>query len=43
MNVALNRMGEQMDSDEKINFKFDGNRMRITEAKQYERKDTPFG
>lgn len=42
MNVALNRMGEQMDSDEKINFKFDGNRMRITEAKQYQKKALPF-
>ena len=42
MNVALNRMGEQMDSDEKINFKFDGNRMRITEAKQYQKKASPF-
>lgn len=42
MNVALNRMGEQMDSDEKINFRFDGNRMRITEAKQYQEKASPF-
>ena len=42
MNVALNRMGEQMDSDEKINFRFDGNRMRITEAKQYQKKASPF-
>lgn len=41
LNIKLNRLGEQMAKDEYLDFKFDGNIMTITEAKQHENK-TPF-
>ena len=40
MNVSLNRNGEQMAEDEWIDMAFDGNRMRITQAKQH--SNDPF-
>ena len=40
--VDLNRMGEQQSEDEYIDFKFDGNRMRIEQAKQHQRDTNPF-
>lgn len=40
--VDVNRNGRQMMEDEAISFSFDGDRMRITEAKQPVRKQTPF-
>jgi replicative DNA helicase len=41
--VDVNRNGRQMMEEEAISFDFDGDRMRITEAKQPERKpQTPF-
>lgn len=42
LTVDLNRMGEQMDEAEYIDFKFDGNRMRIEQAKQHKTNTTPF-
>ena len=36
MHVAYNRNGKQMDEDQWIDMKFDGNLMRITQAKQHE-------
>jgi len=42
LTVDLNRMGEQMDEAEYIDFKFDGNRMRIEQAKQHKVNTTPF-
>ncbi len=42
LTVDLNRMGEQMDEAEYIDFKFDGNRMRIEQAKQHKANTTPF-
>ena len=44
LTVDLNRLGEQMgNSDEDwIDFKFDGNRMRIEEAKQHIKASSPF-
>ena len=42
MTVDLNRMGEQMGEDEYIDFKFDGNRMRIEQAKQHDSSSNPF-
>ena len=41
LNIKLNRLGEQMAEDEYLDFKFDGNIMTISEAKQHENK-TPF-
>lgn len=40
--VVTNRLGEQMDEDSWIDASFDGNRMRIKEAKQHHKQDTPF-
>ena len=41
--VDLNRMGEQQSEDEYIDFKFDGNRMRIEQAeKQHSSNSNPF-
>lgn len=42
MTVDLNRLGEQMTEDEYIDMKFDGNLMRIEQAKQHKKEDTPF-
>lgn len=43
MTVDLNRNGESMQEDEYISMAFDGNRMRIEEAKkQHKRNDNPF-
>lgn len=43
MNVSVNRLGEQMTEDQRLNFTFDGNRMRITAAKQNDEKsNSPF-
>lgn len=42
LTVDLNRLGEQMSEDEYIDFKFDGNRMRIEEAKQHKTNAIPF-
>ena len=42
LTVDLNRMGEQMGEDEYIDFKFDGNRMRIEQAKQHDSSSNPF-
>jgi replicative DNA helicase len=42
LTIDLNRMGEQMDEAEYIDFKFDGNRMRIEQAKQHKANTTPF-
>lgn len=42
LTVDLNRMGEQMDEAEYVDFKFDGNRMRIEQAKQHKTNTTPF-
>lgn len=42
LTIDLNRMGEQMDEAEYIDFKFDGNRMRIEQAKQHKTNTTPF-
>lgn len=42
LTVDLNRLGQQMEDDEYIDFKFDGNRMRIEEAVQHRREETPF-
>lgn len=41
--VDLNRNGRQMADDEYIDIMFDGNKMRIKQAKQHEIMDTPFG
>lgn len=40
--IDLNRLGEQMADDEYIDFKFDGNRMRIEEAKKHQIDNNPF-
>ena len=40
LTVDLNRLGEQMAESEYIDFQFDGNLMRINQAKKH--KDTPF-
>lgn len=40
LKIDLNRMGEQFAEDEYIDFSFDGNKMRIEEAKQH--KGSPF-
>lgn len=42
MTVDLNRLGEQMSEEEYIDMKFDGNRMRIEQAKQHKSEETPF-
>lgn len=42
MTVDLNRLGEQMAEDEYIDMKFDGNRMRIEQANQHDKQETPF-
>ena len=42
LTVDLNRMGEQMGEDEYIDCKFDGNRMRIEQAKQHDSSSNPF-
>ena len=43
LTVDLNRMGEQMNEEEYIDFKFDGNRMRIEQAtKQHSSNSNPF-
>ena len=42
LTIDLNRLGEQMNDDEYIDFKFDGNRMRIEEAEQHKKEETPF-
>ena len=42
LTVDLNRLGEQQADDEYIDFKFDGNRMRIEEAKQHKIDVAPF-
>ena len=43
LTVDLNRMGEQQAEDEYIDFKFDGNRMRIEQAeKQHSNNANPF-
>lgn len=39
--IKLNRLGEQMADDEYIDMKFDGNRMRIEQAKQH-KASSPF-
>ena len=44
LNIKLNRLGEQMTEDEYLDFKFDGNIMTVTEAKQHDKdNETPFG
>jgi hypothetical protein len=40
LTIDLNRLGEQQPEDEYIDFSFDGNRMRIEEAKAH--KSSPF-
>lgn len=40
LTIDLNRLGEQQTEDEYIDFSFDGNRMRIEEAKEH--KSSPF-
>lgn len=41
--IDLNRNGEMMDEEDYIDFKFDGNRMRITQAeKQHSKSSNPF-
>lgn len=41
--IDLNRNGEMMDEDDYIDFKFDGNRMRINQSeKQHNRSQNPF-
>ena len=40
--VDINRNGRQMAEEEAISFSFDGDRMRIVEAKQPDRPQTPF-
>jgi hypothetical protein len=42
LTVDLNRLGEQMSDEEFIDFKFDGNRMRIEEAKKHIIETAPF-
>ena len=42
LTVDLNRLGEQMSEDEYIDFKFDGNKMRIEEARQHKTCENPF-
>lgn len=41
-NVNLNRMGQQMEEDEYIDFRFDGDRMRIEQAKEHPHENNPF-
>lgn len=40
--IKLNRLGEQMTEDEYIDMMFDGNRMRIEQAKQQHKQAKPF-
>ena len=41
--IDLNRNGEAMDDEEYIDFKFDGNRMRIEQSKkQHDKSSNPF-
>lgn len=40
--IDLNRNGEMMDEEDYIDFKFDGNRMRIEEAKKHNKNTNPF-
>lgn len=41
--VDLNRNGEMMDEEDYVDFKFDGNKMRIVQAeKQHSKNETPF-
>ena len=42
LTIDLNRLGEQMPEEEYIDFKFDGNRMRIEEAKKHATSKNPF-
>lgn len=42
LTIDLNRLGEQQSEDEYIDFKFDGNRMRIEEAKKHRVETSPF-
>lgn len=42
LTIDLNRLGEQQSEDEYIDFKFDGNRMRIEEAKKHRIETSPF-
>ena len=42
LSVDLNRNGQQMDEDDYIDFNFDGDRMRIEEAKQHVKDLNPF-
>ena len=42
LTIDLNRLGEQQADDEYIDFKFDGNRMRIEEAKKHKIEIAPF-
>lgn len=43
MNININRNGMQMEEDDYIDMMFDGSRMRIEQAKQHKKEDTPFG
>lgn len=40
--IDLNRNGEMMDEEDYIDFKFDGNRMRIEQAKRHSSNANPF-
>lgn len=42
LTIKLNRLGEGMFEDEYIDFKFDGARMRIEEAKQHTVEEPPY-
>ena len=43
LNISLNRLGEQMDDSEYIDFVFDGSKMRIDETeKQHATAIEPF-
>lgn len=42
LTIDLNRLGEQQADDEYIDFRFDGNRMRIEEAKKHIIETPPF-
>lgn len=42
LTIDLNRLGEQMSDDDYIDFAFDGNRMRIEEAKEHKTTKNPF-
>lgn len=43
LNIDINRNGQQMAEDEYIDMQFNGNVMRIEQAKQHMVLDTPFG